>query len=928
MRRPETYVLCTLLLLAGLPFLVQGDAATWNPSAWRVNGTQVTSRGLLFNVTITFEAPNSEDAGVFLNEGNFGMDWFKPGLEGGYHLFKVVGYLADPGESWYSGRSQWIWLEGDYDPGQTMSVTYTVKVSPSVEYGTYEVEGWIGTCSGDEEDEDETEEGVETCLEEWEDEAEEDDREEEDSVIIAGDSVVEVRPPTLTPQMGRPLYARGERIDLTADVLYGDGSLASGGIATARFNRTGDEVLLEEMAGQPGVYAGEYQLSPLANVGLWTVEVSFSDDMGNTADSNTSFEVIFAVFEIEVHPAKPSFGLDEVIVIMATATFPDRRMVTGANLTATFNRTEETLLMYETDQGVYEVHYGPVNETGLWQVQVTGSFHSSTGEAVGAFEVLPLVLTVDAWTSSESYSRLEKVTIHAEPKKDGTPFQASLVTAEVEGMAEPLELEMIDFAVYEIFFILSENFPLGITEVVIFAYAEWGAGSTNFTFTVQPTMLSVDVAFDAKDYQRADTISVSVAVSYVDGRLVGAPEGGLILEPTGEFVELSSQEPGLLIASYAIPITAPVGTWRVDVDVRDPYGNSGAGNGSVTVVPAVLSVSLTFDAQAYQISETVSVRVKVSYADGTPVEAPEGILALDPLGISMGLSLIKPGLLTASYVIASGAPIGTWEAKVRVHDPYENSGGGAGTLSITPAQFTVDAFTKDFSVPRLTRVVLRALVKYPAGWLVEGASATIHWSEGQTEMFEDPAGVYVAALTPPRDFALGRTELVVKVRHRDGIGQGLAAIVVSTAALDIEASLDRKSVTGGDSVLITAVVKYPDGEKLVAGTVLARIRDDKGAVVTTLALSYDSEDGSLKVEWATASDSAAGIYDIEIQAQDPYGNEGSGKVALNVQRSSILSLYLANPWAVGLTVLAVLLLAALVTSRFRTTGEKHEKSGR
>ncbi|MFQ5886108.1 MAG: hypothetical protein ACE5II_02615, partial [Anaerolineae bacterium] len=379
---------------------------------------------------------------------------------------------------------------------------------------------------------------------------------------------------------------------------------------------------------------------------------------------------------------------------------------------------------------------------------------------------------------------------------------------------------------------------------------------------------------------------------------------------------------GSMKAAYDIPIEAPLGTWTVSIDVTDAYGNGGSGMATFAVKPAILDVDVILSAQAYEISETLTVSVSVSYPDGSPVATPSGSLDLSPIGASVQLTRVGPGLLQGSYSIPSGAPKGAWSASVEAADPHGNGGGAQASFIVKLARFSVQVVAQPSQVERLTEVTFTAQVRYPSGGPVVEASTSLEWPGGRADMSEQAGGVYVATFTPRADFPLGGSDFVVKVEHQDGLGEEVISLSVSAAGLAVTPGLDREVIRAGEAVVVSAVITYPDGNEITSGTVRAIIRGEGGETLTTLAMSYDSSEGAFVTQWSTELDVPTGIFTVEISAQDAYGNAGNADLSLIVEPAPILAQYVNSPLAVGLTILTVLIIAGLITYGIRRRGSR------
>jgi hypothetical protein len=121
--------------------------------------------------------------------------------------------------------------------------------------------------------------------------------------------------------------------------------------------------------------------------------------------------------------------------------------------------------------------------------------------------------------------------------------------------------------------------------------------------------------------------------------------------------------------------------------------------------------------------------------------------------------------------------------------------------------------------------------------------------------------------------------------YNDGYGNiGPAASVnrgfaVSTAILSVTPSTPSGNYTTGSIIVINARVITPGGANFTAGTVTATTHYSTFQIGNPLQLSYDQTHGKWVGSYMVNSTSPAGIWFIQVNATDAYGNSGYGSTS-------------------------------------------------
>ncbi len=914
MRKAIISILLLLLLLSSIP--ASGHRKDPPPSdALRDIEPEVTSRGFVFEATISFTAPRDD---VFVDEGNGGQDWFIPGEQDGFLLFQIVEYEASPTPESFDGRGLWVWDDDAFDRGDTIRLTYTVLVDAAVEYGTYRVLGSVGL----------------------------EHKKKDDRATIQGDAIIEVSSPTVEGATDNSTYEPGEEVAFRAAVRYPDGSPGTSGTVLARVEGK-DPVVLEESPGNPGVYEGALTLAPDESPGSRLVRFRFTDDKGNVATDLGSIEVLSPrpppTLDIIARPLKPVFELAEPVVIRAEANLSDAGPVSGATLVATFNRTAGVFPMEELAIGLYEVVFGPVNLTGEWEVRVTGSFEGVTGSAMAAFEVVesvepppppPGTLDIVVTPLKPVFTVGEEVIIRAEANLSGVgPVSGATLVAVFNRTAGAFPMEELAIGLYEV--VLGPANLTGMWEVLVSGSFENATGTDKATFEVvepvdpppppPPPLPELTVQSNATEtaYDRLEIVSLR-AETRLNGVLSSVSSVWVSVLDLGRlnFVGVGV---GQYEVSFPLPEDFPLGIITLEVEALSNVTLAST-TLAFTVHPTPLALDVELDRQAYEISEIARFTVFVTYVDTRSAEA-RGTAFVQPTDTGLVLTRAAKGVLSGSFVIPPGARLGSWNIFFEVRDPYGNEGVQRAETEIVPATFTVGLVADPSSAARLTEVNLRADVTYPAGSPVLGAQVTLLWPSGELSLEESTTGVYRGRLLLGRDFPLGLTHLTVHATHRDGQGEKATSLLVGSTSLHVQIAIAPASVVAGETLQIRATATYGDGEVLREGIVRSRIRDSSEAPVTTVDLVYDAGSGAFVGLWRSEASTPPGTYALNVEVEDPFENRGQGGTTFRVEQvdlppdpdaDKIEGIDILS-WAAVL-ILILLPIAALLTYAVRRGG--------
>ena len=107
----------------------------------------------------------------------------------------------------------------------------------------------------------------------------------------------------------------------------------------------------------------------------------------------------------------------------------------------------------------------------------------------------------------------------------------------------------------------------------------------------------------------------------------------------------------------------------------------------------------------------------------------------------------------------------------------------------------------------------------------------------------------------------------------------IKAFTVTPAVLTVSASTNYNNYTGGGIVVIYASVVTPGGYNFTSGTVIATSSHGISKIGSPLQLFYDQSRGKWVGSYTVNSTNPSGIWQIQVSANDTYGNAGQGSTS-------------------------------------------------
>jgi len=429
--------------------------------------------------------------------------------------------------------------------------------------------------------------------------------------------------------------------------------------------------------------------------------------------------------------------------------------------------------------------------------------------------------------------------------------------------------------------------------------------SDSLSFELTLSTLNVNIQTDKSLYNRTQTMSVTVQITYPDGSSLPSSTNvqlrlfyrQILVTPAAQMTYNSASKRWLW--SYTFSSSAYIGNYTIAVSASDVYGNSGSANRSVKVEPAALSITIYGLKEVYQRTEIINLSASIYYPDGSLVSSGNFKMRLRAQTGTVREALIVYDQYTGKWRTPQEEPYripvdevtGLWTLTVLGNDFSANSGDESLIITINRATISIFDALVNSSYPRTSRIALRVRPIYPGGSLLTSGtvSATLSTAGGREYTFplslKPDEGVWAGEVIIGRDFSLGIATLNLTALDRyQNSGSWSDSFDITLAVLKVSIQAERSDIQiGFDSLRLVGNVTYPDGSQLTDGIVSANIKAGN-AVLENLNLTYHEGIGWTG-SYAPSIFDPSGVYIVSITAQDAYGNGGQTFFRVNASQT-------------------------------------------
>src|SRR5438552_2382107 len=286
-------------------------------------------------------------------------------------------------------------------------------------------------------------------------------------------------------------------------------------------------------------------------------------------------------------------------------------------------------------------------------------------------------------------------------------------------------------------------------------------------------------------------------------------------------------------------------------------------------------------AQGYQNAEniTISIRSATGNAPGFPTTG-----LADSLGV----------LAYTWTSIPPSVPLGNYTVRLTGSTTPKTGFPDTQTFLVDPANVTITQLSiTQSSLQRSQTQTFRFIATYPNTAQAKTGSAIIRIIEADgftehdiTATYKTSVGQFQGTFQIPLSSDTGVWVASIDVGgYNDGYGSiGPSSSVnrgfaVSTAVLTVTSSIPNGNYTTGSIIVINAIVVTPAGDNFTSGTVIATTHQSSVQIGSPLRLSYDQTHGKWVGSYTVNSTSPTGLWFIQVNATDAYGNSGYGSTS-------------------------------------------------
>ncbi len=330
---------------------------------------------------------------------------------------------------------------------------------------------------------------------------------------------------------------------------------------------------------------------------------------------------------------------------------------------------------------------------------------------------------------------------------------------------------------------------------------------------------------------------------------------------------------------------AYVGVYAVWVNQTQPLivGSTGVANGQ-------FQVGLT-DSLSYQRLLPVSIKAVNYQSNGNVTIKISGLSGL-VTGFPLNKTTDNTGLLSYNWPIPVSLPVGDYTLTltgIPVKSPPDIQ-----SFSVTATNVTISSLVISRSLLQTSQTEdFRFSASYPGGSQVRTGSVNLRLVEadGQTSHYVTMAyssglNAFHGTFQIPLSSEVGPWVATVEVNSFDDgygnkgpISSVLKPFTVSPAILAVSAITNDNNYTIGNIVVIYASVVTPGGYNFTSGTVTAITYHLSSQIGSPLLLFYDQSRGKWVGSYIVNSTNPAGIWQIQVNASDIYGNMGQGSTS-------------------------------------------------
>ncbi len=394
-----------------------------------------------------------------------------------------------------------------------------------------------------------------------------------------------------------------------------------------------------------------------------------------------------------------------------------------------------------------------------------------------------------------------------------------------------------------------------------------------------------------------------------------------------------TNSPGI---TFVLNVTTPLAGFNYQFSwvVTDPTGATQTTTSTVNSVPSTFTTSVTYPTDFGSTNITYVGEYNITVSQSSPPPTTQAATSLFQVGLTdsqeyqrtQSASMIAQGYKSAENITISirsptgnapgfpttrlanslgvlaytwtsippSVPLGNYTATLTGSRTPKTGFLDTQTFLVDPANVTITQLSiTQNSLQRSETENFRFTATYPSTAQARTGSAIIRVIEADgvtehdiTATYKTSLGQFQAAYQIPLSSGAGVWVASIDVGgYNDGYGNiGPSSSVnrgfaVSTAVLAVSASTPNSTYTTGSIIVISAIVVTPGGDNFTSGTVIAATHLSSIQIGSPLPLSYDQTHGKWVGSYTVNSTSPTGLWFIQVNATDAYGNSGYGSTS-------------------------------------------------
>ena len=430
-----------------------------------------------------------------------------------------------------------------------------------------------------------------------------------------------------------------------------------------------------------------------STTGTFTCRINGTSSSGINRSVNVTISVFSMLFSLDAFPRTISLIRSDSTTATISVEF-DQGTLETVTLSGSWVGSTPTgvSISFSLDSGTpsfdstLTITTSSSAQAGDFVYRVTGTASGLT-KTVNLYIGISTNMTITTSTDSSSYEKGQNIQISG-TAKDPNGNSVSSGTATIQLSSQDWSTSFttsISSGLYSTTYYIAFDKPNGAWTVSVTATDSRGhVTSSAITTTVTITSPEVFEHYyinilsptTGQLFKRGDTISFSISLENADDDKIQNAEVKAYFS-NGEEIIFSEGSSGVYSVSYSLGYDSQIGNWKLYVEgkkIEDGKLKVGFNYIDFTIqsIKPVLEIIEPKAGDLIEIGESIIIKIKAAYPDGTPVK--EGVITvIGPDGNELTFKRTKEaGVYIASYTVKT-SDIGEWAMELTVEDAYGNS---------------------------------------------------------------------------------------------------------------------------------------------------------------------------------------------------------------------------------------------------------------